>query len=66
MDLDDIKDKATDLIDEHGDKLKDGIDKAAGFADDKTGGKHGDKIDSVAEQAKGMVDRLGSGDESTS
>jgi hypothetical protein len=60
MDLDDVKNKAADLVDEHGDKIKDGIDKAADFADDKTGGKHTDKIDSVADKAKDALDKLGS------
>jgi hypothetical protein len=58
MDLDDLKNKASDLVDEHGDKIKDGIDKAAGFADDKTGGQHTDTIESVADKAKGVVDKL--------
>jgi hypothetical protein len=61
MDFDDMKNKATELVDEHGDKVKDGIDKAADFVDDKTGGQHTDKIDSVAEKAKDAVDKLGGG-----
>ena len=36
----------------HGDKIADGIDKAADVADEKTGGKHADKIDAGAEKAK--------------
>lgn len=62
MDLDDIKNKASDLVDEHGDKVKDGIDKAADLADDKTGGKHSETIDSVADKAKGAIDKLAGGD----
>lgn len=52
------KDKAADLAEEHEEKIDDGIDKAADFADDKTGGKHSDKIDSAAEKAKGAVDKI--------
>ena len=63
MDLDDIKKKAADLVDEHGDKIKDGIDKVADVADDTTGGKHSDKIDAAAEKAKGAVDKLAGGDD---
>ena len=61
LNLDKLKDKAADLVDEHGDKIKDGIDKAAGMADDKTGGQHTDKIGAVADKAKDVVDKLGSG-----
>jgi ABC-type transporter Mla subunit MlaD len=66
MDLDDLnlenlKDQAADLLDEHGDKIKDGIDKAAGVADDKTGGQHTERIGSVADKAKDVVDRLAGG-----
>ena len=35
-----------------------GIDKAADFADDKTGGKFSDKIDGAAGKAKEIVDKL--------
>ena len=58
LNLDKLKDKATDLLDEHGDKIKDGIDKAAGLADDKTGGQHTDKIESAADKAKDAIDKL--------
>lgn len=63
MDLDDLKNKAAGLVDEHGDKIKDGIDKAADFADDKTGGQHTEKIESVAGKAKGVVDKLSQPDD---
>jgi hypothetical protein len=51
--------KAKDLAVENADKIHDGIDKAADFADDKTGGKHSDKIDTAAEKAKEFVAGLG-------
>ncbi|NLV56617.1 MAG: hypothetical protein GXY13_13500 [Acidimicrobiales bacterium] len=38
--------------------MNDGIDKAADFVDDKTGGKHTDKIDKAADAAKGAVDKI--------
>ncbi|MEU8138585.1 antitoxin [Streptodolium elevatio] len=49
--LDTIKEKLAP----HGDKVGQGVDKAADMVDKKTGGKHGDKIDSAAEQAKGAL-----------
>jgi hypothetical protein len=56
--LDKLRGKASDAVDEHGDKLAEGIDKAADVADQKTGGKHTDKIDSGAEKAKDALDKL--------
>ena len=52
------KDKAQGLVSDHGDSIKDGLDKAADFADDKTGGKHSDKIGGVADKAKEGIDKL--------
>lgn len=49
---------ANDLADEHGDKAKDAIDKAAELADAKTGGKHTDKIETGADKAKGVIDKM--------
>jgi hypothetical protein len=62
--MDDIRKKAEHVADEHGDKIVDGIDKAAGFAEKKTGGKHTDKIESGAEKAKEAVRKLGKRDPS--
>lgn len=49
--LDTIKEKLAP----HGDKVDQGVDKAADMVDDKTGGKHSDKIDGAAEHAKGAL-----------
>jgi hypothetical protein len=57
--FDKIKDKAGEMLGQHGDKAEEGIDKAAEFADDKTGGKYSDQIDTGAEKAKDMMDGLG-------
>ena len=56
--LDDAKDKISDLVDKHGDQVADGVDKAAHFADEKTGGKYTDKIESGAAKAKDALDSL--------
>jgi antitoxin protein of toxin-antitoxin system len=56
--LDDAKDKLEDAVDSQGEKIGDGLDKAAGLIDDKTGGKYGDKIDSGVDKAKDALDDL--------
>ena len=56
--LDDAKRKVGDAVDKHGDKIGEGIDKAAKFADDKTGGKHADKIANASAKAKDGLDKL--------
>jgi ABC-type transporter Mla subunit MlaD len=56
--MDKAKDALEKAVDEHGDKISDGIDKAADFADDKTGGKYSDKIDQGVDKAKDALDKL--------
>jgi hypothetical protein len=56
--LDKLKGKARDVVDLHGDKVAEGIDKAESVIDEKTGGKLGDKGDAVAEKAKDALDNL--------
>ncbi|MGH9117207.1 MAG: Rv0909 family putative TA system antitoxin [Acidimicrobiales bacterium] len=54
-----LAEKGKNLIAEHGNKVTEGIDKAADFVDEKTGGKHTDKIETAADKAKDLVDKLG-------
>ena len=54
----DLKEKATELVDEHGDQVGGGLDKAGDFVDEKTGGKYGDKIDQGVDKAKDGLDGL--------
>lgn len=56
--FDKLKKKATKAVDEHGDQIAGAIDKAAGMADKKTGGKYADKIDKGAAGAKDALDKL--------
>jgi hypothetical protein len=56
--LDKAKQMLTGKVDEHGDQIAGGIDKAADVADEKTGGKYTDKIDTGAEKAKDGFDSL--------
>lgn len=53
-----IKDKVAEAVDEHGPKIGEGIDKAAGFVDEKTGHKYSDKIDKATGAVKGGLDKL--------
>jgi hypothetical protein len=54
-----IFDKAKDLLNEHNDKVDQGIDKAADLINQKTGGQHASQIDQAAEQAKKAMDDNG-------
>lgn len=56
--LDKARAKLTTTVDKHGDKIAQGIDKAAAAADKKTGGKHGSKIEQGRAKAKDALDRL--------
>ena len=53
-----LLEKAKKLFGGHADQAKQGIDKAADVADDKTGGKYTERIDDTADKAKSMVDKL--------
>lgn len=61
--LDKAKGKLSDTVDQHGEKIAQGIDKAAALADDKTGGKHADKIRGGADKAKDALDKLDRNDD---
>ena len=50
---------AGDLADQHGDKVKGAIDKAATTADEQTKGKYAGKIGTGAGKAKEAIDKLG-------
>lgn len=56
--LDNAKDKLTKAVDQHGDKIAMGLDKAGEFADKKTKGKYTDKIDGGLGKAKGALEKL--------
>lgn len=57
--LGELKEKAQDLADEHGDAIKSGLDKAGDFVDDRTGGKYSDHIDTGVDKAQDLVEKLG-------
>jgi uncharacterized protein YjbJ (UPF0337 family) len=56
--MDKLRSKATKAVDQHGDKIKSGMDKAGDAADKKTGGKHHDKIDQAKGRATDALDNL--------
>jgi MT0933-like antitoxin protein len=56
--LDDAKKKLEGAVDDHGDKIADGVDKAVDAIDSKTGGKYTDKLEGGADKAKDALDRL--------
>jgi len=51
--------KAKDTAVDNKDTVKEGIDKAADVADDKTGGQYSGQIDTGADKAKEVVDGIG-------
>jgi len=55
VNLGNLTKKAKDLLAGNADKVGDGIDKVAGLADNKTGGKHADKIDGAVDKLKGLI-----------
>ncbi|MFF0289561.1 antitoxin [Streptomyces sp. NPDC005262] len=52
------RDKVGDFAQQHGDKIDQGLDKAARTVDQKTKGKYSDKIESGTRKAKDAVERL--------
>ena len=56
--LDKLRKQTTKAVDQHGDKVARGIDKAAGVADEKTKGKYTDKIETGRGKAKDALDKL--------
>ncbi|MFH9742303.1 antitoxin [Streptomyces roseolus] len=57
------KGKVSDLAQQHGDKIDQGLEKAARIVDEKTKGKYSDKIQSGTGKAKDAIDRMGHKDE---
>lgn len=56
--FDDIKNKAKELVDGHGDKVEEGIDKAGNLANERAGGQHGDQIAQGTQKARDGLDGL--------
>ncbi len=56
--LDDAKKKLDDVVDEHGDKIAEGVEKAGDFLDEKTGHKHADKVDQAQEKVGDAIRKM--------
>lgn len=56
VDFGELKDKAQDLVGEHADQIKDGVDKAGDFIADKIG--HAETVDKVEDAIEGFIDKL--------
>ncbi|MGH3323794.1 MAG: antitoxin [Streptomyces sp.] len=56
--FDKIRGNAKKAVDQHGDKISSGLDKAAGAIDKKTGGKYTEKIDKGVGKAKQGLEKL--------
>ena len=56
--FDNMKDKVSDLVDQHGEQVGEGIDKVGDFVDEKTGGQYADKVDQGQAGAKDALDNL--------
>ena len=57
--LDDIKAKVAGLVEGNSDKVTDGLDKAKGLAEEKTGGHFGEQIEGGIQKAKDALGGLG-------
>lgn len=53
MDFDNLKGKAEELLNEHGDQIEKGLDKAGDLAGDKLG--HEEQIDAGVAKLKGLI-----------
>ncbi|MEV5986741.1 antitoxin [Streptomyces sp. NPDC052051] len=57
--LKNLKDKAEELAESHGETISQGLTKVGEFIDDKTDHKYSDKIDTGVEKAQDFVEHLG-------
>lgn len=53
IDFDALKNKAADLVEEHGDKIESGVEKAGEFAKNKFG--HEEQVDNVVDKIQGAI-----------
>jgi hypothetical protein len=57
--FDELKDKAKDVLGQHGDQVDQGVDRAGRFADERTGGQHSEHIEQGTDKLKEGLDRFG-------
>ncbi|KAB2388575.1 MULTISPECIES: antitoxin [Actinomadura] len=54
-------DKVKEMLGQHSDQAKKGVDKAGDMFDQKTGGKYADKVDKVQDKGNDYIDRSSEG-----
>ena len=64
--FDNMKDQVSKQVDEHGEQIGDGVDKAGDFVDEKTGGQYADKVDQGQEGLTNALDGLDGQDDDIS
>ena len=64
--FDNMKDKVSDLVDQHGEQVGEGLDKVGDFLDEKTGGQYADKVDQGQTSVKDALDNLDGQDDDIS
>ncbi|MDQ3304952.1 MAG: antitoxin [Actinomycetota bacterium] len=57
--FDKVRDKASELARNNGERIDQTVDKAADLINRRTEGKHADKVQGFADKAKGAADHLG-------
>ncbi|QHC23892.1 antitoxin [Streptomyces sp. GS7] len=57
--LKNLKEKAEEIAEAHGDKISGGLEKVGDFVDDRTDHKHSDTIDTAVGKAQDFVEKLG-------
>ena len=53
INFDELKNKASDLVEKHGEKIEEGVEKAGEFAKKKFG--HDDQVDKVVDKIQGAI-----------
>lgn len=53
------REKSSDMMRQHGDKVDQGMDKAGDAVDSKTDGKYSDKVDTGVDKAKDAAHKYG-------
>ncbi|MGN6333913.1 MAG: antitoxin [Motilibacteraceae bacterium] len=56
--FDELKDKAEQAVDAHGEQVGQGLDKAGDLIDERTGGTYSGQIDTGVDKAKDVLDGL--------
>lgn len=64
--FDNMKDQVSKQVDEHGEQVGQGVDKAGDLLDERTGGQYADKVDQGQDALKNGLDGLDGQDDDIS